>query len=71
MFWFVSQDKPLPVYNTNNESGIIDEVAALLTNAKTRATEAEISRIAATLTKSKTTVSSAEREKISVILESY
>lgn len=70
-FWFVSQNKPAPVYTVNNQDTIRAEVASLLENAKTKATQTEIDRVAATLTKNRVVVTPTERAKISAVLESY
>jgi len=73
IFWFVSRDKPEPDYgpSPSQQDKLRAEVAQLLENAKSQATQAEVSRIADTLSKSKTTATDADRARVASMLEDF
>lgn len=72
VFWFVAKDRPVPVYDElNQQDRLRAEVSALLENANTKASEAEIDRMTYTLSQTKSTVSDEERAKVSSMLENF
>lgn len=72
VFWFVSQDKPAPVYDdVSQQDRLRSEVASLLENAQSQASEAEINRITYTLSQTKSSATQSDRDSMAAMLENF
>ncbi len=72
IFWFVSQDRPVPVYeDVSQQDRLRAEVASLLQNAQTQASEAEVNRITYTLSQTKSTATQSDRDAVASMLENF